>query len=116
MTIAEVRGKCKGFLTGIPPDMLIIGILVLASSASFGLGYFAGLDAHQVSVEGFEALPVSADATPSKSGQFVASMNGTKYYPTGCAGADRISPTNKVWFASAEAAVAAGYAPAANCK
>lgn len=117
MTIAEVREKCKGFLSGIPRDMLVLGILVLASSASFGLGYFAGLDAAQASETGLGTSPISVDATPaSKEGQFVASINGTKYYPAGCAGADRISPANRVWFASAELAVAAGYALAANCK
>ena len=46
----------------------------------------------------------------------VASKNGTKYYPPDCAGADRISDANKVWFISGAAAMKAGYEPAANCK
>ena len=109
MTIAEAREKCKSALGRVPRDVLIIAILFLASSASFGLGYLAGQDAGQ----GSEASPLAAATT---SGQFVASKNGTKYYLPGCAGAGRISDANKVWFISASAAQSAGYAPATDCK
>jgi hypothetical protein len=119
MTIAEAREKCKGLLARIPRDVLVIGILVLSSSASFGLGFLAG----QGSGSG-GAAPSSAEpsltslpeAAPDAAGQVVASKNGTKYYLPECAGADRIAPANKVWFASPAAALAAGYAPAVNCK
>ena len=47
MTIAEVREKCKGAIAKVPRDIFIITVLVLASSASFVLGYFTGLDAGQ---------------------------------------------------------------------
>lgn len=123
MTIADAREKCKGFLAKIPPDMLILGVLVLTSSASFGLGYLTCLDAGAgvpVSIV-TEALSqsigdASTTTATSAAGRVVASKNGTKYYPAGCAGANRISPANKVWFASAAAATNAGYALAANCK
>lgn len=90
-----------------------MAIIFLASSASFGLGLLAGLDAGQgrgVTQEE-ELSPVA-----STTGQIVASKNGTKYYLPHCAGAERISDANKVWFASIAAAAKAGYAPAANCK
>ena len=119
MTIAEARGKCKGFLARIPPDMLILGVLVFTSSASFGLGYLTGRDAPVPILTESLSQSLGDASTPtatSAAGSFVASINGTKYYPAGCAGADRISPANKVWFASAELAVAEGYALAANCK
>jgi hypothetical protein len=112
MTIAEVRGKCKSFVGRVPRDVLIVGVLVLTSSASFGLGYLAGLDAGGTSKITPEAAAVP---TATTTGQFVASKSGTKYYPPGCAGANRISETNKVWFASAAAATNAGYALAASC-
>ena len=63
-----------------------------------------------------EPLPTPLSGTDSEAGQVVASKNGTKYYLPDCAGADRIAPANKVWFASAAAAAAAGYTPAVNCK
>lgn len=118
MTIAEARGKCKGLLARIPRDILTITILVLSASASFALGYLAGQEQGS-GREGSAILEESSaeiDDVVAVSGQFVASKNGTKYYPSDCAGADRISDANKVWFASVAAAVSAGYAPAANCK
>ncbi|MBI2025688.1 hypothetical protein HYT04_02800 [Candidatus Kaiserbacteria bacterium] len=108
MTIAEVREKCKSLTDKVPKDVLILVILILTSSLSFGLGYLAGLDA-RVPKDALNAQATSAD------GRFVASKSGTKYYLPACAGAERISDANKVWFISASAAVAAGYSPAANC-
>lgn len=120
ITIAEVRKKCKSLVAKIPRDILVLGVLILTSFASFGLGYLAGSGEEGKGANVVEALPsalTTADlpGTP-QAGQVVASKNGTKYYPPECAGVDRISEANKVWFASAVAAVAAGYAPAANCK
>lgn len=116
MTIAETREKCKSFIARVPRDLLTVGVLVLSSSLSFGLGYLAGEDAAQVSRILFEEAPVSASSvTGAAAGQIVASKNGTKYYLPTCAGADRISDANKVWFASVSAAQKAGYSPAANC-
>ncbi|HUY05411.1 MAG TPA: hypothetical protein VMV62_01700 [Candidatus Paceibacterota bacterium] len=118
MTIAEAREKCKNALSRVPRDVLIIMVLLLASSASFGLGYLAGLDAGQGGKGGIlEAgqAPTPGVGVPAGSAGVVASKSGTRYYPPGCAGASRISDANKVWFVSAEAAEAAGYAPAANC-
>jgi len=114
MTIAGAREKCKGLLTAVPRDVIILAVLVLASSMSFGLGYLAGLEA-----AGSAPAPAADSLVSSPqahAGQVVASKNGTKYYLPSCVGADRISDANKVWFVSATAAAAAGYTPAANCK
>lgn len=116
MTIAEAREKCKSFLARIPRDVLILGVLLLASSASFALGLLAGLDVGQGSSIPLEDSSTAAVFSTTTTGQIIASKNGTKYYLSGCAGADRISEANKVWFSSIAAAVVAGYAPAANCK
>lgn len=112
MTIAEAREKCKILIGRVPRDVFIIAILVLASSASFGLGYLAGIDAGQGSGVSIELSPLVAT---SSAGQIVASKTGTKYYLSQCAGANRITDANKVWFTSASAAQAAGYTLAANC-
>jgi len=115
MTIAEAREKCKMLVSKIPRDALIIGVLVLASSASFGLGYLAGLDA---AGQGNDVVlgEESSFTTTATEGKIVASKNGTKYYLPSCAGVDKISDANKIWFVSPELAAAAGYTPAANCK
>ena len=116
MTIAEAREKCKSIVATVPRDVLILAILVLASSASFGLGYLAGLDAGRDTNISFETSPIVVASIEGIEGQVVASKSGTKYYLPECAGADRISDANKIWFTSVSAAGAAGYAPAANCK
>lgn len=118
MTIAEAQEKCKVLIAKVPRDMLIIAILMLASSASFWLGYLAA-PLPEVACP-LSQIPeregnVLNETETSATRRFVASKNGTKYYPLDCAGANRISDANKIWFASAEAARTAGYAPAANC-
>ena len=112
MTLADLRAKGKALKARIPRDYAIVLVLLLASSASFGLGYLAGQEAGQGSL-----LPVSSipGTVPEAEGQFVASRTGTKYYLPWCGGADRISDANKVWFASEAEARAAGYAPASGC-
>lgn len=133
MTIAELRERGKKFVTGVPRDALVVGILLLSSSASFGLGILAGADAGRGSDFSITEIPLatstlSADAftnapahtTPAPAtipagGEVVASKNGSKYYLPWCAGALRITDANKVWFASREEAEAKGYVPANNC-
>ena len=121
MTIAEARGKCKslaarlrGTVARVPRDVLVLGILVLASASSFGLGLLAGLDERKGNSIMPETAPVSAAETAPGVG-VVASKNGTKYYYPECAGAHRIMEANKIWFVSASVAETAGYALAANC-
>lgn len=116
MTVAETREKSKRFIGRIPRDILIITILALVSSLSFGLGYLAGIDAgttNQLLLE--DAPSTSPPNATSTEGQVVASKTGTKYYLPTCSGVDRISDANKVWFISRSAAEKAGYAPATNC-
>ncbi|MDO8742104.1 MAG: hypothetical protein Q7J45_01010 [bacterium] len=97
--------------------MLIITILLLASSLSFGLGYLAGRDTAQTTQFSLvEVSPenISPEVSPGE-GKVVASRNGTKYYLPQCSGATRISDANKVWFESIDVARRAGYSPATNC-
>ncbi len=127
MSIADIRERCNvalAKLPAVPKDVLLVGILLLSASASFGLGYLAGRDATGQGSPISLVITPAADTTQAAGdppaspgvGQYVASKNGTKYYLTSCAGAKRISEANKVWFTSVAAATTAGYTPAANCK
>ena len=120
MNITETREKCKSLAARVPRDVLTICILVLASSFSFGFGCLAGLDAGRGSEVSSEVLPLADSpirpASLGQAGQVVASKSGTKYYLPECAGVERIAEANKVWFTSPAAAIAVGYAPAANCE
>lgn len=115
MTIAEAREKCKKYFTqlkAVQKDILLVIILLLACILSFGLGYLSGRDAEKGSDVSVVTSPLAASTTE----RVVASKNGTKYYLPWCVGADRISDSNKVWFASTDAAKLQGYSPASNCK
>lgn len=46
---------------------------------------------------------------------FVASRNGTKFYPAGCKSADRIKVENKVYFSTKDEAIRAGLEEATSC-
>lgn len=139
MTIPDRIERSKARIGRIPADVLIIAVLVLSSSAAFGLGVLAGKDMKSASADGgslwIEQLPAAAragggpaaaveasvktetgPATPSGPKVYVASKNGTKFYLPSCGTANRIKEENKVWFATKEEALAAGYEPSSTCK
>jgi hypothetical protein len=131
MTIAELARRGKALWTRIPEPVLVILLIMLASSAGFGLGLLEGREMGQgggpsITTLGTTTPDFLADSeqdsvltgptTLTAGGEVVASKNGTKYFFPWCGGAKLIKEENKVWFASANAAKAAGYAPAANCK
>lgn len=49
-------------------------------------------------------------------GSVVGSKNGSKYHHLWCSGVKSIKEENQIWFDSEEAALAAGYTQAGNCK
>ncbi len=50
-----------------------------------------------------------------KEGRYVASVNGTKYYPLDCSSVSRIKEENKVFFNSQSEAETAGYSKSTTC-
>ncbi len=141
MNIAGLSTSGKAAIDRIPHPWLLIGIVVLSSTASFGLGVLEGRQGaigNGISITelatttppdavnpllhggGPAAVGVAdvSGAPPSipAGGEVVASKNGAKYYLPWCGGVKLIKEDNKVWFATREAAEAAGYTPAANCK
>jgi len=148
MTIADAAtvgkaqiGRVLALGAKVPKDVLVVAIVLLSSSAAFGLGYLTGQGSSAGSdftvTEGpLTAEAAAADPHPSEAqitaastaaqapapaalpsgGQYVASKSGTKFYLPWCGGVKAIKEANKVWFATKAAAIAAGYAPAANCK
>ena len=49
------------------------------------------------------------------SGNFVASKNGTKYYPKDCSAVSRIKAENRVWFSTEADAQLQGYSRTTTC-
>lgn len=126
MSLQDLLEKCKSGEAYTAAVVLLVGI------SGFGLGRLSILDETRepVRIEYESALPASASTSPSAAGappgregvspagseKVVASKNGTKYYLPWCAGAQKISEKNKVWFNSPAEAKRAGLSPAANCK
>lgn len=127
MTIAGIRQWCKALWERIPTHALAVLACILAVSASFGLGVLVGREAGEKPGIAVSQLATTTSPLPLSSatkaapglpagGEVVASKSGTKYYFPWCGTVKRIKEENKVWFASREAAEAAGYEPAENCK
>lgn len=132
MNIQEIAQKCKSFITLFDrSDIATVLTIILVATSSFGLGRLSkiGVANQGIIIENttntasvmHSATSVASDAKnnitantdPQKT--FVASKNGTKYYYSWCSGANRIKEENKVWFGTKEAALRAGFQPAANC-
>lgn len=103
-------------------------IVVLVALAAFGLGRLSVLEEQKGTITIYAPNEAAVGRTiakptapaPEKAAivekNFVASLNGTKYYAATCAGAARIKPENQTWFTTAADAEAAGYTKAANCQ
>lgn len=126
MSIQELSTKLKGFLGR--EDVLLAGLIVAVSLASFALGRVSveeKTEAFQAEMQsgsvvtapsGEVASPTRNPAvSPEAEGGYVASKNGTKYHLPWCGSAKQIKEENKIWFATKEEAEAKGYTPASNC-
>ena len=58
----------------------------------------------------------SAQGIDSTEGEYVASCNSDKFHRLDCTSANKILEGNRVWFSSAEEALASGYTPCGRCK
>ena len=128
MSIQDFADKIKGRGGRLALPLAILGV----AGISFWLGYATKaemaeaspveiqcpLEAYMQNTPSSQAIPSATKGTlttPVPSGSYVASKNGTKYYPPGCAGAKRILDANRVYFTSTVAAEKAGYTLAATC-
>ena|SRR3989344_192878 len=115
MNIPEIGRRIKSLWEGIVHEWGIVIIVILIGLASFGLGRLSALEDARPAVSAVEADAGRARAM-YVGGEVVASRNGSAYHYPWCPGAQSMSPANKIWFASEEAARRAGYSPAKNCK
>ncbi len=136
MSIPAFVEKIKTWAGERRTTLIFIGILTLVAISSFYLGYIARLETSDSTPEALKpfenSLSVSegdqvagAGNTPTlsdlttplgaSSGSFIASKNGTKYYPVACASAKRIKDANKVFFTTAKDAEKEGYTLASGC-
>ena len=144
MSINDFTTKIKSFLANIKDhvyshenglkirgDIFVVLLLILVSTASFGLGKLSGLEKRKTpisilktkelltatvvgSLNDINASSTTKTQTQGK-GIVLASKSGTKYYYPWCTGVSRIKEENKVWFLSIEDARSAGLTPASGC-
>lgn len=89
-------------------NVVVICILVLTSSASFGLGMLAGQQGSAGAVSiGTTAIPAG--------GEVVASHATHAYYLPWCSQAMAIKNEDKVWFTDEQMAKSAGYTAGKGC-
>jgi hypothetical protein len=125
MSIQDFADKIKG--RGGKAAMPLV--LLAVAGVSFWLGYSAKAETAQASpvviqcpMEAYvQKAGTNSSTKPSEgdsvnTGSYIASKNGTKYYPPGCAGAKRIQDANRVYFINKAEAESAGYSLAATCK
>jgi len=120
--------KLKEKISALPDrfwdDFFLVVAIFLIALASFGIGRLSVIYGQNEPLRvvypeenALEqgAAAVSAIGQTSANGQYVASINGTKYYLPNCSGVRRIKEENKIWFSSQEEAKISGFTPAANC-
>ena len=116
MNIQEMGLEIKNVAADAIDEWGLITIVFLVALASFGLGRLSALEDARPPVSIVQTPSAAKPATLFMGGLILASRTGNAYYYPWCAGAGKIAPSNQVWFPSEDAARAAGYAPAKNCK
>jgi hypothetical protein len=115
-TIQDMARRCKALLGAGVEDFGYAAIVLLVGVSAFGLGRISALEAARPAVAILEAPVLTQPQGMASGGLVVASRSGSVYYFPWCGGAGNISTQNQRWFKSEEAARAAGYRPAKNCK
>ncbi len=115
-SIQEFGLKIKNWVGERVAEWGLIAIVLLLGLSSFGLGRLSALEEVRPAVSIRAADQAAALRPIAIGGLVVASRSGSAYHFPWCPGAETMAERNKVWFKSEEAARAAGYAPAKNCK
>ena len=122
-SIQDEIKEIKGFWTlKTTKEFLLI---TLGICAIFGLGYAAGAkNRPQIALSKLPdstyivqtpALKEAQQESALQAGEYVASINGSRYYPLDCKASNRISEHNRVWFASHAEAELEGYTQSPQC-
>lgn len=124
MSIEKIAKKINQFRL-----FLVLFIVVAVGLTSFLLGRISAQTSQLAAVgasqqgsrvaitypDNYEELIVTPTTT-KENALFMASKNGTKYYPLNCASGNRISEPNRVFFASEDEAKLTGFERTQQCK
>ena len=92
-------------------------LLIVKKSPELAQAYIANINAHAAHAHPYQRR--TAEAKPKQENATSGEIHGTRkskiYYLPGCSSYERMSPANRVLFASEADAVQAGYRRAKNC-
>jgi hypothetical protein len=103
-----MKRKHKGLLYALGITLICVGVVFLLFSKKE--------TGNSLVVEYAENNSVAPLGVSIEEYSFVASLDGTKYYPIGCSGAERIKEENRVYYKTKEEAERDQKSPAALCK
>jgi hypothetical protein len=125
-TIARFLGKIKSFMrTREFKDGYIIFLIIISGFIGFLLGRISTKSPINPLVTIKESIPrdnvlgaikLAKEGPTVEQKPFLASKNGTKYYPINCSSANRILEENRIWFDKEEDAITQGYEKSTTCK
>ena len=114
--VQEVWLKVKLGIEAAIGDWGLVLVVLLVALSSFGLGRLSATEGSKSAISIGQA-PLEAEPKGTAIGGLIeASRTGSVYYYPWCGGATSIKPENQVWFKTEDAAKAAGYVAAKNCK
>ena len=133
MILTDLRHKIKSLVALLDrKDLYTAIIITITAILAYILGILSVMDKdnNPVTIKNSATLmELVSDTKPSisiktttdtsnsisKDGMYVGSKSSNKYHLPSCAGAQRISEKNKIWFANKAEAEKASYTPAVNC-
>ena len=118
-TIQDIWLKVKLGTEAVLGEWGFVLVVFLVALSSFGLGRLSAQEASRSASAAISIGQAPMETEPKGmaiGGLIVASRAGTVYYYPWCGGAANIKAENQVWFESEDAAQAAGYRAAKNCK
>lgn len=94
---------------------VVFSVLMVLTLVGGGLLYSKTSKKYPIQIQE-KAFSVGVGETASSTkGEYVASKNGSKYYTPKCKATNRIAEENRIYFAVAADAEAAGYTLSASC-
>lgn len=121
--VSQIAGKIKEWGRAYRTDALLFLAMVAVATTGFGMGRLSvRWEAPSGVMPNLQTPSITASdprngepASSEAAALFIASKNGSSYYPEDCAAGRRIKPENVVRFASEKEAEQAGYRRAASC-
>ena len=114
--------KLKHFERGnFADDLFVFLVIILVGLGSFALGRIslqAGASDQTLKIDdtGVEqGIWEEYAKNQSRNKSYVASKNGTKYYPINCSATNRIKEENRIYFVDKDGAEGAGYSATTAC-